>query len=233
MDIITLSLAKKYTNQVAAGFSKVEVQENNLIFTLNDGTKATMTVPTPEKGSDGISVVDLSIDTDGSLLCHMSDGSTIDAGKVPTIEQDIGNVSSDIINSIVVVDILPEVEEDGVLYLVKEIKYITNPTMKMGYISTSNGTEREATDHCISADYIYIKGKPKLTISNSASLSMRVLCYDKDKNFMTNWHTDSSGTSYNYKHLESGDEFTCPDNAYYIRFRISSTEVVDVTITYV
>lgn len=233
MDIITLSLAKKYANQVAAGFSKVEVQENNLIFTLNDGTKATMTVPTPEKGSDGISVVDLSIDTDGSLLCHMSDGSTIDAGKVPTIEQDIGNVSSDIINSIVVVDILPEVEEDGVLYLVKEIKYITNPTMKMGYISTSNGTEREATDHCISADYIYIKGKPKLTISNSASLSMRVLCYDKDKNFMTNWHTDSSGTSYNYKHLESGDEFTCPDNAYYIRFRISSTEVVDVTITYV
>ena len=233
MDITTLSLAKKYANKVAAGFSKVEVQGNNLIFTLNDGTKATMTVPTPEKGSDGISIVDVSIDIDGSLLCHMSDGSTIDAGKIPAIEQDAGNVSSDIINSIAVVDTLPEVEEEGVLYLVKEIKYITNPTVKMGYISTSNGTEREATDHCISADYIYIKGKPTLTISNSASLSMRVLCYDKNKNFMTNWHTDSSGTSYNYKHLESGDEFTCPDNAYYIRFRISSTEIVDVTITYI
>lgn len=121
MDIITLSLAKKYANKVAAGFSNVEVQGNNLIFTLNDGTKATMTVPTPEKGSDGISVVDLSIDTDGSLLCHMSDGSTIDAGKVPAIEQDIGNVSSDDINSIIVVNILPEVEENGVLYLVKEV----------------------------------------------------------------------------------------------------------------
>lgn len=121
MDIITLSLAKKYANKVAAGFSSVEVQGNNLIFTLNDGTKATMTVPTPEKGSDGISVVDLSIDTDGSLLCHMSDGSTIDAGKVPAVEQDTGNVSSDVINSIMVVNILPEVEEEGVLYLVKEI----------------------------------------------------------------------------------------------------------------
>ena len=121
MDITTLSLAKKYANKVAAGFSKVEVQENNLIFTLNDGTKATMTVPTPEKGSDGISVVDLSIDTDGSLLCHMSDGSTIDAGKIPTIEQDTGNVSSDVVNSIVVVDYLPTVEEDGVLYLVRDI----------------------------------------------------------------------------------------------------------------
>lgn len=121
MDIITLSLAKKYANKVAAGFSNVEVQGNNLIFTLNDGTKATMTVPTPEKGSDGISVVDLSIDTDGSLLCHMSDGSTIDAGKVPAVEQDVGNVSSDVVNSIVVVDYLPTVEEDGVLYLVRDI----------------------------------------------------------------------------------------------------------------
>ena len=86
MDVITLSLAKKYANKVAAGFSSVQVDGSNLIFTLNDGTEATMTIPTPENGSDGISVVDLSIDTDGSLLCHMSDGSTIDAGKVPTIE---------------------------------------------------------------------------------------------------------------------------------------------------
>lgn len=86
MDVITLSLAKKYAEKVAAGFSSVQVDGSNLIFTLNDGTKATMTIPAPENGSDGISVVDLSIDTDGSLLCHMSDGSTIDAGKVPTIE---------------------------------------------------------------------------------------------------------------------------------------------------
>ena len=86
MDVVTLSLAKKYANKVAAGFSNVKVQGNNLIFTLNDGQKVTMTIPTPENGSDGVSVIDLSIDTDGSLLCHMSDGSTIDAGKVPTIE---------------------------------------------------------------------------------------------------------------------------------------------------
>ena len=121
MDIITLSLAKKYANKVAAGFSNVEVQGNNLIFTLNDGTKATMTIPIPEKGSDGISVVNISINENGNLLCHMSDGSTIDAGKIPTIEQDTGNVSSDIINSIVVVDTLPKVEEEGILYLVRDI----------------------------------------------------------------------------------------------------------------
>ena len=121
MDITTLSLAKKYANKVAAGFSNVEVQGTTLIFTLNDGTKATMTIPTPENGSDCISVVNISINENGNLLCHMSDGSTIDAGKIPTIEQNTGNVSSDIINSIVVVDYLPAVEEDGVLYLVRDI----------------------------------------------------------------------------------------------------------------
>ena len=121
MDIITLSLAKKYANKVAARFSNVEVQGNNLIFTLNDGTKVTMTIPTPENGSDGVSVVNISINENGNLLCHMSDGSTIDAGKVPAVEQDIGNVSSDVVNSIVVVDYLPTVEEDGVLYLVRDI----------------------------------------------------------------------------------------------------------------
>ena len=88
MDLITLALAKNYANKVAAGFSNVQVNGSDLIFTLNDGTKATMTIPTPENGSDGISVINLSIDNDGSLLCHMSDGSIIDAGKVPTVEPD-------------------------------------------------------------------------------------------------------------------------------------------------
>ena len=232
MDITTLSLAKKYANKVAAGFSKVEVQRNNLIFTLNDGTKATMTIPTPEKGSDGISIVDVSIDTDGSLLCHMSDGSTINAGKIPTVDQNAGNVSSDTINSIVVVDSLPVIEEDGVLYLVKgPMEYVANPPMMMGYISSTDGTQSESTDHYVSG-YIYINGKPKLTITNSAGLSMEVLCYDKNKNFMTGWSEDSSGTPRNYKQLSSGSTFEFPYDAYYIRLMISSTQVVDLTIAY-
>ena len=83
MDIITLSLAKKYTNKVAAGITAARIEGSSIILTLTDGTEAVCQLPTPK---DGISVIDLSIDTDGSLLCHMSDGSTIDAGKVPTIE---------------------------------------------------------------------------------------------------------------------------------------------------
>lgn len=86
MDAMTLSLAKKYANKVAAGYSSVRVDGMNLIFTLNDGKEVTMTIPAPADGKDGISVQNLSIDNDGSLLCHMSDGSVIDAGKVPSIE---------------------------------------------------------------------------------------------------------------------------------------------------
>ena len=143
-----------------------------------------------------------------------------------------GNVSSDTINSIVVVDSLPVIEEDGVLYLVKgPMEYVANPPMMMGYINPTDGTESESTDHCVSG-YIYINGKPKLTISNSAGLSMRIFCYDENKNFVTGWSEDSSGTPCNYKQLSSGSTFQFPYDAYYIRLKISSTQVVDLTIAY-
>ena len=149
-----------------------------------------------------------------------------------------GNVSSNVINSIVVVDVLPEIEQDGVLYLVKEIEieeptieYVTNPTMEMGKISSSTGALEESSEYCRTADYVYIKGKPTLTLSNSINASMNVVCYDENKNFMTNWHTEGE-TQYSYKRVSSGGTFTFPEDAYYIKLRFSSTEIVQVTITY-
>ena len=87
MDIITLALAKKFATKVAAGFSNVEVDGLDIIFTLNDGSQVTLTVPEP---ADGVSVVDMNIDDDGSLICTMSDGTTIDAGGVPFIKPEKG-----------------------------------------------------------------------------------------------------------------------------------------------
>lgn len=80
MDLISLAAAKNYTNKVAAGITAARVEGNSIILTLVDGSEAKCILPAPK---DGISVVDLSIDNDGSLLCHMSDGSIIDAGYVP------------------------------------------------------------------------------------------------------------------------------------------------------
>lgn len=147
-----------------------------------------------------------------------------------------GNVSSNTINSIVVVDSLPDVEEEGVLYLVKEIEepaieYVTHPTMEMGTISNSTGALVESSEHCRTADYVYIKGKPTLTLSNSVSSSMYVVCYDENKKFMTNWYIDDEG-QYSYKRISSGGTFTFPEDAYYIKLRCSSSEIVEVTITY-
>ena len=87
MDIMDIKLANKFATEIAAGFSKVEVDGMNIIFTLNDGKTVTLTVPTPK---DGVSVVGLEIDEDGSLLCTLSNGTVIDAGGVPFVKPERG-----------------------------------------------------------------------------------------------------------------------------------------------
>lgn len=82
MNIVDIKLANKFATKVAAGFSKVEVDGMNINFTLNDGTKTTLTVPAP---ADGVSVIDLDVNNNKHLICTMSDGSTVDAGEVPFI----------------------------------------------------------------------------------------------------------------------------------------------------
>lgn len=53
MDIVTYKIAQKYADKVAAGFSSVRVDDLDIIFTLNDGKTATVTVPAPKDGVDG------------------------------------------------------------------------------------------------------------------------------------------------------------------------------------
>ena len=82
MDIITYKLAQKYADQVAAGFSSVTVDGMKIIFTLNDGKTATVTVPAPKDGEDGVSITNVTLNNQSHLICTLSDGSTIDAGLV-------------------------------------------------------------------------------------------------------------------------------------------------------
>lgn len=78
MDIIDIALAKNFAKKMAAGFTNVEVDGMDIIFTLIDGQTVTLTVPAP---ADGVSVTDVDIDINGDLICTMSDGSEINAGK--------------------------------------------------------------------------------------------------------------------------------------------------------
>lgn len=87
MDIVTYALLKKQIKGLTSGVKSASVQGTSIVFTMNDGSKQTITFPTP---ADGISVTDVSIDTDKHLICTMSDGTTLDAGEVPNIKGDKG-----------------------------------------------------------------------------------------------------------------------------------------------
>lgn len=175
MDLITLTQAKNYANKVAAGFSSVEIDGTNINFTLNDGSKATVIVPVPADGKDGaagISVVNLSIDTDGSLLCHMSDGSIIDAGFVPTVDPDLTNYYTK-----------TEVNE---LPLIKGLKY--NTTKNSLY---TNAIGQSAT----ASGYYSIALGPQARAKGSRSIAIGHECHaDKDYSTAIGYEAFANGT---------------------------------------
>jgi len=87
MDLVTYALCKKIAAGAVSGISDLTVDGTNLVITTSSGDVLTMSFPTPQ---DGISIVDVYIDDDGSLLCKMSDGVVIDAGTVPSVKGDPG-----------------------------------------------------------------------------------------------------------------------------------------------
>ena len=88
MDIVTYALCKKLAAGAVSGISNLEVQDNTLIITQNNGSQVTMDFPVPE---DGVSIENIELDTDGSLLCYLSNGEIIDAGTVPAVKGDPGH----------------------------------------------------------------------------------------------------------------------------------------------
>lgn len=139
-------------------------------------------------------------------------------------------ISSDTFNSIVVVDSLTDVEEEeGVLYLVRENSepvrdYVTKPTMEMGKISET-GELLNSSKYFRTAHYVYVYGKKSISFSNGTDNNTLVLAYDKNKNFMTDWYTNSAGYAYSYKYLTNGFNLAIPEGAYYIKASIYSSEL--------
>ena len=61
----------------------MSVDGQTLNIECNDGTHLEMNFPTP---ADGVSIVDVDITAQKHLICTLSDGNTIDAGEVPTVQ---------------------------------------------------------------------------------------------------------------------------------------------------
>ena len=87
MDIVTYALCKKLAEGAISGISDMKVVGNTLIITQNNGSQVTMDFPVP---TDGVSIEDVKLDSDGSLLCYLSDGTIVDAGTVPAVKGDPG-----------------------------------------------------------------------------------------------------------------------------------------------
>lgn len=87
MDVLTYVLCKKIAAGAVSGISGIELNGTTVTFTTTDGTKYDIVFPTP---ADGISVVNMDIDDNGHLICELSDGTSIDAGTVPTVKGEDG-----------------------------------------------------------------------------------------------------------------------------------------------
>ena len=105
MDIITYSMAKKYSNMVALGLASATVDDVNksITFTLaTDGSQHTIHFNQPSDGQDGVSVIGISDKGNGKFTLLFSDGSESDPiqcvkgekgdpGVSPTITENADN----------------------------------------------------------------------------------------------------------------------------------------------
>ena len=83
MDIISYVLSKRIAEGAVSGVRGMSVDGQTLNIECNDGTHLEMNFPTP---ADGASIVDVDITAQKHLICTLSDGNTIDAGEVPTVQ---------------------------------------------------------------------------------------------------------------------------------------------------
>ena len=87
MDVVTYALLNKKIKGLTSGIQGALISGTTITFTMADGTKETMTFPTP---ADGISITDIDVNTDKHLIVTLSDGNTVDAGLIPTVKGDKG-----------------------------------------------------------------------------------------------------------------------------------------------
>lgn len=83
MDIISYVLSKRIAEGAVSGVREMSVDGQTLNIECNDGTHLEMNFPTP---ADGASIVDVDITAQKHLICTLSNGNTIDAGEVPTVQ---------------------------------------------------------------------------------------------------------------------------------------------------
>lgn len=83
MDVISYVLSKRIAEGAVSGVAGMSVDGQTLNIECTDGTHLEMEFPTP---ADGASIVDVEVTAQRHLICTLSNGNTIDAGEVPTVQ---------------------------------------------------------------------------------------------------------------------------------------------------
>lgn len=74
IDKKAFAASKSYTNQVALGIGSMRVEDTTVYFTIVEtGEEVSVTLPTPK---DGVSIENVVLNTDNTITCEMSDGTT-------------------------------------------------------------------------------------------------------------------------------------------------------------
>lgn len=134
-------LSRKKMMSIATGITGVSFNNNQIIFTFQDGTTGSISVPLPQ---DGISITSIQINEDNHLICTFSDGSTVDAGQLP--ESQGGLIQVDTFSN------LPSTGNPSMIYLVRDQKtlyYWDNQYEKLPIASTIIDDMNTVTDNDI------------------------------------------------------------------------------------
>ena len=88
MDTVVYALLNKKIRGLVSGIQSASVSGTTITFTMNDGSKQSITFPAPK---DGLSITDIDVNADNTLTCTLSDGSTVTTtNKIKTIKGDPG-----------------------------------------------------------------------------------------------------------------------------------------------
>ena len=107
---------------------------------------------------------------------------------------------------------------------------VITPTMEYGNINyRTDGTLADSNEYIRTADYVEIDQSKTYRLNNTTTDAQNNLCvfYNASKEFITGWNVDAEGT-YNHKYVVNGETITPPENAKYIKVRISTTDLSTV-----
>lgn len=177
--------ANKIINE--ANNLNLDINKNDKVSTITinkkDGTQKSVDVYDGKDGTQGVDGLSATIQVGNVTTLEPGENATVtNVGTennaifnfgIPKGEDGAGgtgNVSSDTINSIVVVDYLPEVEEEGVLYLVKNETIIpdnSNLFSCSNVMISASGNEYSSPVNRSGITYTFTEGEPTIMFNGT------------------------------------------------------------------